>query len=262
MWDWFRRRKRVPETPAVSRKVMGEIRVVSGTLLLADPGQLYDPVRIEGVPPGQVPAVAEVIRYPEGGRRVAKVGLHFRPGEAESCQTLGRLSVDSGMAVALDARTYETCWKEVGPARVGRTGTPKEHRRVASLIGEKFGLRRREVSPLESEFLEPVSEELEGRITDYLRTFPEYADFPFMYFRVDTRKSFELVQECLGERLWGDITLDEGTGEGLLAFSSGFGDGSYPVEGLYRSGELVGAEVQFIGPAQEKVLEAFPVLRF
>jgi hypothetical protein len=34
------------------------------------------------------------------------------------------------------------------------------------------------------------------------------------------------------------------------------------VVGLYRSGELVGAEVEFIGPAQDEILEAFPILRY
>ncbi|HVL10929.1 MAG TPA: hypothetical protein VM529_00085 [Gemmata sp.] len=38
-------------------------------------------------------------------------------------------------------------------------------------------------------------------------------------------------------------------------------DGPYTVEGLCRGDELLALEVRFIGPDQEPLLEAFPVLR-
>jgi hypothetical protein len=33
------------------------------------------------------------------------------------------------------------------------------------------------------------------------------------------------------------------------------------VEGLYRSGRLIGVEVEFLGPAQDEFLKAFPIFR-
>lgn len=261
MRNWFKR-NRTPRTPAVEQATIGEVEIRSGTALLADPVYIYDPVKIEGIPSGRVPVVAQIIHYPEGGRHVARIGVRFRPGDVQSRQALGTIGVDSGTVVLMDAQAYDQFWKDVGPERIGRTSTPKEHRRVARLIEERFGLKSRDVDILHSEFLEPISEDLEARITAYLKTFPEYADFPFMYFRVETRNTLSRIQEAMQEGPWGEVVLDEQSGMNLLAASSGFGDGSYHVEGSYRFGELLGAEVEFIGPDQDKVLAAFLHLRY
>jgi len=241
--------------------MIGEVCCRSGTILLADPMLIFDPVRIDGIPPGQVPIGAEIIRYPEGGRRIAMVHLCVRRIEPDSRRVLGEVGVDSATVVAIDAQTYERCWQNVGPDRIGVTGTPREHRKVARLIGERFGLHHRKVNSLRSEFLEPISEELEAEITAYLQTFPEYATFPCMYFRILTNDTSDRISAAMLERLWCELELDPAQGESLLAFGSGFGDGSYPVEGFYRGDELVAVEVRFIGPEQDAILEAFPILR-
>lgn len=261
MWNWFKR-KRISKSPTISQERIGEVQVRCGTIFIADPIFISDPVRIEAVPPGLVPVSAIFIHYPEGGLRIARIGLRFRPGDAESQQTLGQVGVDSATVVVLDAQTYRECWKEVGPERIGQTATPKHHRRVAQLIEKQFGLRSREVNDLHSEFLEPISEELEARITAYLKTFPEYAEYPFFFFRIETGNTFERIQQAMGEKQWATVVLDAGSSASLLAVSSGFGDGTYPVEGLYRSGELVGVEVEFIDPEMDETLRAFPILRY
>lgn len=260
MLGWFKWRRK-PQQPTVRHEVIGEVRCGSPTLLLADPAALYAPVRIEGVPIGKHPIHASLIRYPEGGERVAKIAVRFRPGEALDRRSIGSIGVDSAIVVVLDEATFQAHWKEIGPERVGRTGTPNSHRRVAQLIGDKFGLRWREVDFLQSEFREPISEELEARITDFLKTFPEFADYPFMYFRVETSNSLDRVFEAMRKRSWCQLVLDAGSESDLFAVSSGFGDGRYDVQVLYGGGELHAVEVEFIGPAQDKILEAFPVLR-
>ena len=259
MWNWFRR-KRAPDGPVFRRETIGEVHCRSGTILLADPMLIFDPVRVEGVPAGQVPVVAELIRYPEGGVRVAMVRLCVREGEPDSRRALGEVGVDSAKVVAVDARTQEDCWKEVGPDRIGHTSGP-DHRKIARMIAKRFNLRDREVNFISSEFLEPISEELEAEITAYLQTFPEYAEFTFIYFRIRTNCTTERIADAMTERLWCGLELGSDPGERLLAITSGFGDGRYTVEGLYSGGELLAAEVRFIGPEQDAVLEAFPVLR-
>jgi hypothetical protein len=169
--------------------------------------------------------------------------------------------VDSATVIAVDRRAYEQHWQEVGPSRIGHIGTP-EHRKVARLIEKQFGLKSRKVSAVVSEFEEPISEELEAKITTYLETFPEYADFSFMYFRVKTMSTRERIQEAMRDGLWAEVVLVQPNGPSLLAVSSGFGDGSYPVEGVHSSGKLMAVEVEFIGPAQDKILKAFPILRY
>jgi hypothetical protein len=235
----------------------------SGTLLISDPMCIESPLRIEGIPPGRYAFQAELIRYPEGARRIAKVSVRFVPGEITQRRTIGTIGVDSASVVVLDEQTFKECWKEVGPERIGLTATPGHNREVAALIERKFGLKWRPVNDLRCVFLQPISEELERQITAYLKTFPEYADYTFMYFRIETKNTFERIQEAMVQRTWQHIPLDDDrrNRNALLVFESGFGDGSYDVMGLYCGQTLAGAEITFIGPEQDEVLEAFPMLR-
>lgn len=260
MRNWFKRND-VPKTPTVDQMTIGAVEVRSGTALIADPMSIYDPVRIECVPPGSVPVEAQVIRYPNGGKAAARIGLRFRPGEVEARREVGTIGVDSAQLVLVDAQGYGEFWMQVGPERIGRTSTPKDHLRVARLVEKKFGLKSREVSMLHSEFLEPISEELEARINAYLQTFPEYAEFTYMYFRVETGNTFTRIQRALTGSSWSEIVLDEPSGMNLLAVAL-LGDGSYTVEGLYRSGELIGVEVELISPEEEEILADSPPFRF
>jgi hypothetical protein len=261
MFGWLKRR-RTPRQPSVHHQVLGELLCHSCVLLLADPSSIYDPVKVEGVPTGRHRVQASLIRFPEGGKRVAKIAIRFRPGDADERRILGSIGVNSATVVALDEATFQSHWKEVGAARIGRTGTPKDHRRVAKLIGDQFGLEWRKVDFLHSEFVAPISEEMESRIMAFLQTFPQYATYPFMFFRIETRNSMDRVSEAMRGRRWSEVVLDEDSAAHLMAVSSGFGDGRYEVEGLYNAGKLLAVEVEFIGPAQDRILEAFPILRY
>jgi hypothetical protein len=260
VWRWFKK-KRAPDPPTFSQTVMGELEVASGAILIGDPMHFYDPIRVEDVPPGRFPVWAMIVRYPEGGERIARVGIRFRPGAPDARRPLGTIGVDSATVIVVDADVHARHWKEVGPERVGQIPLPGEDK-VARLIGERFGLEWRKRDVFTTVFQEPISEELEKQILDYLRTFPEYAEYPFMYFRVETMNTFERIQEAMRNRSWSEVVLDEPSGQSLLAFASGFGDGSYPMEGQYRSGELAAVEAEFIRPAQDEILEAFPILRY
>src|SRR5262245_65666372 len=95
---------------------------------------VYAAVRIEGVPEGRFPVLAQLIRYPQGGVRIAKIGLAFRPGTPESREQLGTIGVDSASVVAVDAGVFERHWKQIGPERRSeerRVGTEGKARVVA-----------------------------------------------------------------------------------------------------------------------------------
>jgi hypothetical protein len=259
--DWFRH-KREPQSPSVLRQVAGTLRVHSGAVLLGDPMYLPDGLRLENVRAGCHPVVALVLDYPEGGRRVAAIELEFRPGAASAPDKLGEVAVDSACVALLDAQTHEQLWKEDGAARIGVLATP-QHRKIATLLKERFSLEFEPVNPIRSELVQAVDQELEKQIIAYLETIPEYAEYPFLHFRVETRNTMEQLQDDLhSQGLWCEHVLDKASGANILAFTSGFGDGCYPAYGIREKGELAKVAVEFIGPAQEKVLAAFPFLRY
>jgi hypothetical protein len=261
MSNW-NRKKKAPQSPRVADGMIAELSVPSGTLLLGDPMHFYAPVRVEGIPTDTVPVRGWVIRYPEGGVRLARVGLTFRPDAPDSRRTLGEIHVDSAKVVAVDAEAHERYWQHVGPERIGHI-TLLDEGRVVRLLEKQFGLKTRVVNEIAAECEAPISEELEARIVAYLQTFSKYAEFPFMYFYIKTMNTVDRISEAmLQDGLWSEVVLDEASGARLLAFSSGFGDGTYEVEGLYHAGDLVGVEVEFIGPAQDELLEVFPILRY
>jgi hypothetical protein len=260
LWN-FKKRKRDPDRPTFRQTIIGEVQVDSGALLIADAMHWEAPVKVKGVLPGRFPVQAQLISYPEGGQRVARIGLLFRPGTSDSRRTLGSIGVDSGRVIVVDARAFKRHWKVVGPERIGHIGTP-DHRKIARLIEKKFKLKTNPVNFIASEVETPISEELEAEIIAYLQTFPAYADSTFMYFDVRTENTFERILDATLGRLWAEVVLDQDSGASLLAVHSGFGDGTYAAEGLYASGALIGVEMCFIGPAQDEILEAFPILRY
>lgn len=259
--NWFKR-KREPDEPVVRRQPAGTLKVSSGTVLLGDPLYGLDALRLEKVPPGDHPVFAQVIHYPEGGRRVARVELVFSPAATGGPELLGEIGVDSASVALVDAQVRERFWQDEGTARIGVVSTP-QHRKIAKLLRKRFGLESEPVNVVRSELVQPVSKDLEEEIVAYLKTYPEYAEFTFMYFRIETRNTRDQLQDNLqAHGLWCELVLDKPSGANVLAFASGFGDGCYPAYGIRAKGALAEVAVEFIGPAQEKVLEAFPLLRY
>jgi hypothetical protein len=257
--DWWISRRVALQ---VSEVEIGEIGVHLGTILIADPMYISIPCRVGGLPVGHFPVVAQVIEYPEGGKRIAQVAIRFRAGIVTGRKTLGKVGVDSAMVIALDEQAYQEHWREVGPERIGMTHSPTDNRNVAALIQKKFGLRWRPIDGFRSMFLDPISEELEQQITEYLETFPNYAGFTVLYFRVETNNTFDRLMEAMSDASWCQLALsDDDESEYLIAFSSGFGDGSYDLVGVYHEDELLAVEITFIGPEQDRILESFPFLR-
>lgn len=260
MWGWFKR-KPVTKGPTRHRQVLGEVYCGSGTLLIADPMALYNAIRIENVRHGPVPVLGGLFRYPEGGVRIAVLRLEFAVGgEPDAHRELGRFGVDSGNAVVIDERTQAEHWKEVGPDRVGIATSPK-HKEVAKLIGRTFGLRHRPVNEIRSEFCEPISEEREGEITGFLKTVPEYAGFPFMYFRIHTNNTIDRINQALNGKPWCQVAVGPTQRDCAVVMKAGFGDGNYAAVGHFRGDQLLAVEIRFIGPEQDALLEAFPNLR-
>ena len=249
---WFNRKPK----PTVRDERIGTVRTDSGTLLLADPTYLSaDSLRIDGLPPGVHPVTARLIRYPEGGQRVAAIALGVRPGRGDR-RPLGEVGVDSAKVALLDEQAYRDHWHDVGPERVGVSISEDAIR----LIGERFGLRWRRRDDCYFAFDEPIPVAREADIRAFLAGQPKYAKFAAIHFMIRTGDTAGRVADALLERWWAEVELAPGAG--VFAVSSGFGDGSYPVEGVYGPDGLRAVEVTFIGPEQDELLAAFPALRY
>jgi hypothetical protein len=244
--------------------VLGTVWVKSGKVKIADPRYVLESDPIEGVPHGQFDLQAQMIRYAEGGQRIARISLFFNSQQPDSRRCLMEVGVDTAMVVVADEQVVTQHWKEVGPKRIGRVTLPGQDH-LAQQIARQFGLTPRLVDGHFWEFEEPITEDLERMIYAYLRTVPECTGFSCqeaLYFGIRTGNTLERLCEAMREQGWCEFVLDEVSGASVLAVRSGFGDGTYAMAGLYRSGQLIGLEVEFIGPAQDKLLAAFPMLRY
>jgi hypothetical protein len=229
MWSWFRGlAKRA--APICETKTVGEIEVTSGELAISDLAS---------------PLFVSQMTYPNGDARVARIVIPFGM-EAGPLKTQAEIGIDSATVILCDAQVLDSEWKEVGVERIGRTSTPGHHRRVAELIRERFGFEYRLEPPFYAVFQAPISPTLEEEITRYLVTFPEYAEYPFMYFRVDTKNSQERIQDAMKDRQWAKVALNKSSQSPVWAMETGFGDGTYPIRVLEHRGTIRRIEIEFI----------------
>src|SRR5438552_17539098 len=101
MLGWLTR-KRKQAAPTFHRKIIGELTVSSGSLLIADPMLMTRPVQVDGVPAGRHPIEAEIISYPEGGRHISSIHVQFRRG-GDTRRELGKVLVDSAKVILVDS---------------------------------------------------------------------------------------------------------------------------------------------------------------
>src|SRR5262245_28164258 len=127
-------RQEAPERPIVRRHRVGLLKVFSGAVLVEDLSCCID-VRLRPVPNGEHPVMADVIHYPEGGRRVAKVVMRFGPVRGRRKDLLGEVGVNSAKVLLTDARTRNRARWRAGPERLGVIVTYHARR-----LQKRFGL--------------------------------------------------------------------------------------------------------------------------
>jgi hypothetical protein len=232
---------------SVKRLAIGEIVVSSGCLLLADPQYIGTPLAIEQIPLGKWLVIADVIRCPRGQARVAAVFFQFGRADGGALQEIGHVPIDSAKMVAIDRNDYDTYWREIGPDRIGVVNTARD-KRVVALLKKHFNLDCVQADAIRAQIVQPVSPDMEDEINRLLQSIPQYAQFPYMHFYVQTNNTFDRVN-WMPDR-WGMIELDSLSNSRLLAFGTGYGDGTYPVFGQINNKGVSSLEVRFIEEAE------------
>ncbi len=156
------------------------------------------------------------------------------PGDVDSRQLIGKVSIDSAKIVVADKADIENWWTKVGPDRIGVISTPDD--KVLPLLTTKFSLATTKVNPIRFEVIHPVSETLEAEIIAYLKTVPRYAQYPGTYFNVQTNNSFDRVNFL--DETWSFMSVGNAGSPMMFACVTGYGDGIYNAYGEFSRGIL------------------------
>jgi hypothetical protein len=221
----------------------GEVRVESGALLLSDPSYLPDEladltVRVEGVPDGSWPVEAWRQTMREGGERAMRMRVVWRSGAISARRQLGQVGVDSALIAAIDPARVARDWVEVGPLRTGTIGG-LDKEKLADLL-RAWGTAVGQGDAWSMPLIEPVSVADEARIKKLIEDNHLRA-----LLSITTGNTLDRLFERLGNGDWAELPQADGTPGLVVACVTGYGDGSYPVYGLYQGNTLVGVEVDF-----------------
>jgi hypothetical protein len=100
---------------------------------------------------------------------------------------------------------------------------------------KRFKLKTVRVNPVRAEVVGAVSEPLAKEIEHFLKTIPKYADYPFMYFHVQTNNSFDRTNYLA--KAWDFLPVGNADAPLMFVCGTGRGDGCYDVECEY-AGEV------------------------
>jgi hypothetical protein len=210
---------------------IGELALPSSAVVIGDPMDGPLGVVIENIRSGRVKFSCEMWEYPDGALTPRRLDLEFEPGRtADDRRVVGSIGVESGQLFVADRADCESNWTTTGVDRIGIIQTARDQR-VVKLLKKQFGLKVKQVRPWAAEVVGPVSEALESEIEAYLKTIPEFAQFPFLYFRVDTNNTAERAGVVSGPGAF--IPIGNSAEPQMLVCKSGRGDGCYQIIGQY-----------------------------
>ena len=159
--------------------------------------------------------------------------LKLRLGETTSGATrrkVGEVGIDSAKLIVADIADIEEHWTETGKDRIGVISTARDDT-VLRLLTKRFKLKTVRVNTVRAEVVDAVSEQLAAEIVTFLKADPKYADFPFMYFHVQTNNSFDRANHL--KKGWKFMPVGNSQEPLMFVCGTGRGDGCYEVQGEF-----------------------------
>ncbi len=185
-----------------------------------------------------------MLRYPNGVATVASLQIAFAEHSDGSTEQLaGEIGIDSAKVVIADTEQARTHWTETGPDRIGVISTAR-NQKLHKQLKKRFKLKTEQINAVRAQTIDPVSEELEREIEEYLQSFPEFAKFTFMYFYVQTNNSFDRVN--FTDATWQNLPIGNSPEPMMFACCTGRGDGVYSVHTAGENDLVQSVRVTFI----------------
>ena len=232
--------------PQVEEVRAGKIRIYSGDFLLGDPQGFPEPAfELPNVAACEAEISLSVWRYPSGATQVNRLTVHLTNGTAcDHAEKIGEVGIDSAKMILADKADIERHWTEVGKDRVGVISTAPDDT-VLQLLTKRFKLKTVQRNVVRAVIVGRVSESLEGEIESFLKSQPEYADYPFLYFRVETNNSFE--RSIYLSKAWDFIPVGNAATPLMFVCGTGRGDGVYEVKCSYDGDVPQTLSIDFMG---------------
>src|SRR5262249_49829197 len=176
-------------------------------------------------------SVAYLWRSPSGAGTLTSLRRSFgeRAGDATR-RKVGEVGIDSAKLVVADKADIEEHWTEAGKDRIGVISTAPDDT-VLRLLTKRFQLKAVRVNPVRAEVAGPASCQPPEEIEAFLKADPNYADYPFMYFHVQTNNSFDRANHM--NRGWQFMPVGNGPEPLMFVCETGRGDGCYDVQGEF-----------------------------
>jgi hypothetical protein len=222
--------------PVATQRFLGNLPLHSGTLTLADPQYLQSlALDVPNIAAGEVAISADLWQYPSGTATVTALSLSFGDAlAANSHRRIGQVGIDSATLVVADKADIEQHWTEVGPDRIGVISTARDDT-LLRLLTKRFDFETIQVNEARAEIVGPISEAREKEVEDILKSIPRYADYPFIYFHVQTNNSFDRANYL--NKAWDFIPVGNAPAPRMFVCGTGRGDGAYNVRGEF-SGDV------------------------
>lgn len=217
-------------TPTTIERQLGTLNIRSGVLALGDP-QYLPSLELPNIDTNAVAICGKLWQYPSGS--VTVIGLTIELGNGshdDEPRKIGELDIDSAALVIADKSDIDEHWTETGKDRIGVISTARDDTLLRKLK-RRFILQTVQIHPARAEIVGPVSESLEKKIEDYLKSIPEYAQFPFMHFRVQTNNSFDRANYM--DKPWDFMPVGNDDLPLMFVCGTGRGDGCYDVQCRY-----------------------------